>query len=150
MSRYVNALRKRGYSIRLAADGVKMVISPKLPEHLRRQVIEAKDAILAELRAEQPAPPPRVIVDPRPDLAEDSGVWTRLLQLADSTPIGGALHGFRCCGARLQHIGKGYMLLSGDELKDDWRELHDKWLLPDGTDFVSRTNSHLSRLLGAL
>src|SRR5690606_5160341 len=38
------------------------------------------------------------LTDPRPDLAEDSELWTRFLQLAEdeNKQLTGILHGFRC------------------------------------------------------
>lgn len=54
MSRYISALRKRGFGIRLTDDGKRMRIKPKLPEHLYRQVVAAREIIIRELLAEQP------------------------------------------------------------------------------------------------
>lgn len=55
-TRYIRALRKRGYTIRLASDGA-LIINPKLPENLLKQVVENKPAIVAEIEAlmSQPA-----------------------------------------------------------------------------------------------
>jgi hypothetical protein len=62
------------------------------------------------------APPEGWLTDPRPDLAEDSLFWRRLLLAAFATDgeradgLFGALHGARCCGARLERSGRGFRL----------------------------------------
>jgi hypothetical protein len=52
-------------------------------------------------------------LNPRPDLAEDADLWRRLLAaaaLSDRPGVYGALHGVRCCGARLVANGAGYRI----------------------------------------
>jgi hypothetical protein len=52
------------------------------------------------------------ILDPRPDLIEDSWLWEDLFRLCLGIPQGilyGSLHGLRCCGVRL-HIGQNDLL----------------------------------------
>lgn len=52
-------------------------------------------------------------LNPRPDLTEDADRWRRLLAaaaLSDTPGIYGALHGVRCCGARLVRNGTGYRI----------------------------------------
>src|SRR5262249_32715603 len=75
-----------------------------------------------------PHPPrPPYLLDPRPDLAADTHAWQALLELAflldGEAPDGlfGALHGVRCCGARLipadgtRQWGAGCRLAPGDD-----------------------------------
>lgn len=49
------------------------------------------------------------VVDPRPDLSEDSSLWVSFLTLAaqESQQLFEALHGFRCCGTRLVQAASG-------------------------------------------
>lgn len=82
--------------------------------------------------------------DPRPDLAEDTARWRRLLLLA--WPVAGdmweVLRGFRACGALLQ-VGHGTLrlvpLLDPSERQSvwqgqaDWEEYRAEWLLPRAT-----------------
>jgi len=48
------------------------------------------------------------IFDPRPDLAEDSALWSLLLEIARGTnlQLAANLHGFRCIGTRLKRNRK--------------------------------------------
>jgi hypothetical protein len=47
-------------------------------------------------------------MDPRPDLAEDSALWSLLLEIARGTnlQLAANLHGFRCIGTRLKRNRK--------------------------------------------
>lgn len=71
------------------------------------------------------------VVDPRPDLTEDSALWSRLLTLAKAEDerlnnktvkqkqtgsFFGVLHGFRCAGTRLRRseTGSGMYVLRPD------------------------------------
>lgn len=75
-------------------------------------------------------------VDPRPDLADDTGDWQRLLGAAYivAPELWGALHGFRCCGARLSPntADRGKRITPGDWDRGiiDYREAARKWLEP--------------------
>jgi lambda repressor-like predicted transcriptional regulator len=55
MGRYLAGLKKRGYSVHLS-DSKKLIVSPKLPTYLHRQVADAKENIIAELLELQPIP----------------------------------------------------------------------------------------------
>jgi hypothetical protein len=109
------------------------------------------DAILV---ADQPSPephpqpqpaspeytPPPITVDPRPDLADDSELWTRLLELAEAEDrmFAGTLHGFRCMGTRIKRGQKGYILRpdidpTGDTAwtsQNEYAEMKEEWLRP--------------------
>lgn len=94
-------LRQRGVRVRVLGDRLR-IDGPagSLPTEFVEQVRRHKEAVTAELARE------RWAADPRPDLG-DSPLWTRLLPLAyardgaDPNGLFGALHGLRCCGARL-------------------------------------------------
>ena len=88
---------------------------------------------------------PPYLYDPRPDLAADSRVWQALLELAflldGEAPDGlfGALHGVRCCGARLvprgedRRPGAGYRMGPGDAYLGGaaaWAADRARWLAP--------------------
>ena len=94
--------------------------------------------------SEQAAPPPWVY-DPRPDLTADTRVWQALLELAflldGEAPDGlfGALHGVRCCGARLVPSdgtglsAPGYRMAPGDDYLGGaraWDTDRQRWLVP--------------------
>jgi hypothetical protein len=91
-----------------------------------------------------PARPP-YLYDPRPDLAADTHAWQALLELAflldGEAPDGlfGALHGVRCCGARLipadgtRQSGAGYRMAPGDDYLGGaraWATDRQRWLVP--------------------
>jgi hypothetical protein len=65
------------------------------------------------------------IPDPRPDLAEDSALWSLLLNLARETnpQLAANLHGLRCEGTRLRRSAKWGLameqILPGDEVEVD-------------------------------
>jgi len=75
--------------------------------------------------------------DPRPDFAEDSRLWGYLLRhagLADDAdaPTGayGALHGVRCCGARLEwQQNASLRIVPGAEYLGAWEDDRQTWLL---------------------
>ncbi|MCE5322123.1 hypothetical protein LLG46_02280 [bacterium] len=55
MGRYLTGLKNRGYSVHLS-NSRKLIVSPKLPDHLHRQVVDAKETIIAELLEMQAVP----------------------------------------------------------------------------------------------
>lgn len=61
------------------------------------------------LNVETPVQGSNGVVDPRPDLSEDSSLWVSFLTLAarESQQLFEALHGFRCCGTRLVQAASG-------------------------------------------
>ena len=74
--------------------------------------------------------------DPRPDLAEDSRLWHLLLMHCRATEddgpdsLYGALHGFRCLGARLAVVKGRVRLFRGDITEDEYAALRTRWLQP--------------------
>jgi hypothetical protein len=75
--------------------------------------------------------------DPRPDLVSDHSLWDELLAGAarldsdDPNGVFGALHGIRCCGARLvPRNTAGWKLERGEMSPTEWRENREKWLMP--------------------
>ena len=95
-------------------------------------------------RTEGGAHPP-YLYDPRPDLAADTRVWQALLEVAfqldgeAADGLFGALHGVRCCGARLVPAvgappsGAGYRIAPGDAYLGGaraWATDRVRWLVP--------------------
>ena len=87
---------------------------------------------------EDAVPSPRPLADPRPDLVEDSELWTRFLQLAEdeNKQLTGILHGFRCQGTRIVLGRSGYVLRpeldpdKGWKNRQEYEKERDKWLMP--------------------
>lgn len=88
-------------------------------------------------------------VDPRPDLAEDSTLWSLVLSVACETnpQLAANLHGFRCIGTRLKRNrrwglvmepilpGPGTGLGTDAEItdwqdRDDYKAMSQKYLRP--------------------
>lgn len=126
--------------ISLTACGDRLLLDG--PDHVLTQdrlmlVAEHKAALLAELRLRH---------DPRPDLADDSALWTRLLGLAhpldgdDPQGLFGALLGFRCCGARLEWDGEKYLVRptpGGSWANESAFQFdREKWLVPHAVALV--------------
>ncbi len=93
----------------------------------------------------EPSAPTPYLYDPRPDLTADTRVWQALLELAflldGEAPDGlfGALHGVRCCGARLvpadgtRPSSAGYRMAPGDDYLGGaraWDADRKRWLVP--------------------
>jgi len=78
------------------------------------------------------------IVDPRPDLPEDSFMWEQLMNLASSDQqIGQLLFALRCHGMRLVRGNTSWVMRP--EIRPDcftsqeeYEELKTKWLVPHG------------------
>lgn len=93
-------------------------------------------AIKTEKPADADAWMDMITRDPRPDLAEDSNNWERLLPCAygldgrESNGVFGALHGIRCLGARLVVIGDQAHLMRGEIPEAEYSELRERWLRP--------------------
>lgn len=76
------------------------------------------------------------LTNPRPDLVEDADLWARLLLKA--YPIDGnnphglfwALHGLRCCGARLRVGATSLILERGEMAEDEYARLRAQYLVP--------------------
>lgn len=82
---------------------------------------------------------PSYTVDPRPDMAEDSVIWSKLLQLAmdkHGEELAGILHGFRCGGTRIKRGRNGYVLRPDVDPTgtvawpsiEEYEEMRDKYL----------------------
>jgi hypothetical protein len=88
------------------------------------------------------------MVDPRPDLKNDSPEWTKLLNIAESInlELAGVLHGMRCCGLRLVREPQGYSLRpefnknSGWHNEAEYMADRNKWLAPFGRELVELLN----------
>ena len=71
--------------------------------------------------------------DPRPDLAEDSAQWRRLLRLAwerdgeEAAGVYGVLLGVRCMGARLE---SGRIRPPVDMDESEWSADRERYLVP--------------------
>lgn len=181
MGRFLTALKKRGITARQLRGGrIEFIppdrITPSMAATIRANI----KTILAELRAETAPHRADALIDairdkrairlfeldpfaqaalrdddpvtdPRPDLAEDSELWTRLLALAGRTELGGALHGFRCQGARLTVSMTGAHIEPGDgwESRRAFDADRRKWLGWD-SDFNARRDAPITALLRAL
>lgn len=134
MSAYavIRVLEQLGVTLTAYGDRLRLNDpTPILTQERLAWVKEHKAALLAELRLRH---------DPRPDLADDSVVWTRLLHLAhswdgdDLQGLFGALHGLRCCGARLHWDGEKYLVRPspGESWTDEasFQSDRERWLVP--------------------
>ena len=76
------------------------------------------------------------LVGPRPDLASDADLWARLLLKAypldghDPSGLFWALHGLRCCGARLRVGATSLILERGEIAEDEYARLRAQHLVP--------------------
>lgn len=83
------------------------------------------------------------ILDPRPEMTDDSELWTRLFKIMtrlgmNKTQLYGTLHGFRCMGTRIIPGKSGGYVLRGDVDPEgrkafylgEYEELRDKYLKP--------------------
>ena len=97
--------------------------------------------MVEEVEIQEPVtavPELKPLTDPRPDLAEDSELWTRFLQLAEdeNKKLTGILHGFRCQGTRIVLGRSGYVLRpeldpsKGWKNRQEYEKERDKWLKP--------------------
>jgi hypothetical protein len=128
-------LTARGVILVMAGDRLN-IDAPvgAITADLRQALAGHKAAILARLRGFVPGD---LREDPRPDLTDDSALWSQLLARAwefdGADPDGcfGALLGIRCCGARLA-ADKGWVRISPGEIGVEYPALRDKWLVPHG------------------
>lgn len=121
-------LRARGLDVALAGGRISITGLRSKASNLWRDAFMNRDEI-ADLLCQE---------DPRPDLA-DSALWSDLLRRAyaldGDEPEGlfGALHGLRCCGARLEATATSYRLRpDGDAWEDEkaWEADTARWLEP--------------------
>jgi len=149
----INRCAELGITLTVA-DGVLHVDAPGLPymDAFLEELANHKTAILDALTPSQnphnpqnrTPPSIRDLDDPRPDLSLDTQYWRSLLHhaaLADDADAVdgafGALHGVRCCGARIRPQPSGVL---GIEARDDY--LGD-W----GVDRQRRLTPHRSELI---
>jgi len=78
-----------------------------------------------------------VILDPRPDLREDSHLWEYVLancraleDVDDPGSLYGALDGVRCLGARLAIVNGRARLFRGAIGEEEYEQLRRMWLEP--------------------
>ncbi len=75
------------------------------------------------------------LIEPRPDLEEDTNLWSRLLvaawavdgELSDG--LFGALHGMRCCGAKLEKADQ-VTISRGEIMQIEFVQLYNRWIQP--------------------
>lgn len=98
-------------------------------------------------------PEEKPVADPRPDLAADSRLWTRFLELATEKDrhLAGTLHGFRCQGTRLRRGKNGYVLRPevGPQAwssRQEYERERDRWLKPYLPEIKELLKSLLKRL----
>ncbi len=103
----------------------------------RQHVLPFADCVLANTLSLSDVEHLGWVTDPRwHDLPEDAHLWLGLLAAArvldGDAPHGlfGALHGFRCLGARLQNSHTGLRLRPGEISKDEYLALRAEYLLP--------------------
>lgn len=76
------------------------------------------------------------ILDPRPDLADDSARWERLLTMAYQLPeedmdgVYGTLLGFRCMGARIFTVNGKPTITHGEIDPEEYKRDRETYLLP--------------------
>ncbi len=121
------------------------------PELLRRLCDPERDAdVLAALNGEPQTLTPSQYpqnpqnrgrsTDPRPELPHDSAYWTVLLRHAqweDNEAALGALHGVRCCGARISLQPSGVLRIeAGEGYLGNWAADRERWLAPHRADLI--------------
>ncbi len=86
---------------------------------------------------------PPVPLDPRPDLADDSPAWQRLLSLSwpidgeDAHGLYGVLCGLRCCGAHLFRQDGDWRLSRGRIPPAEYSAIREEYLLPHQEELVT-------------
>lgn len=143
------ALEQRGVEVSLEEGRLRL---SRHPEDLAEDVRANREAIVAALlgRAWQvhlDSLPLRTD-DPRPDLAADSELWTRLLNLTHGMAgreLREVLHGLRCLGARLVWAGRMLRLVPGEEMSaEEYAADRERWLMPHAQ-VLSETLASLAR-----
>lgn len=88
------------------------------------------------------------VLDPRPDLIEDSKIWGMFLNLTkvNNKELANILHGFRCGGLRLHKDKVGYILrpeFNKDSLwsnQNEYERDREKWLIPRKSELIYLLN----------
>jgi hypothetical protein len=121
--------RAAGLAVRARGDQLE-VTGRRSAAPLATRLLARKAEILGALARE------RFTADPRPDLAHDSALWSRLLARAyehdgnDPAGLFGALHGLRCCGAALTAKDGLVRLTTGEMSADEYGALRQEYLVP--------------------
>lgn len=171
---YLSSLAELGIQARLSRAGkINLAPTELVTSHIIRVVDEHRAEIKEEisrwaqererstdqLRGTVPAAAPKKLTDPRPDprpdLESDSALWVRLLATAETLDpnLAGALHGFRCCGARLRRSATGWHVVYAPE--SDWPDEaafcadRVRWLQPDQT-YIGLRDSPMTKALAKL
>jgi hypothetical protein len=107
-----------------AGDPKRNIINDRLNK-LRHQIADlgSSGASMVTEHVKQ-SETPLPLRDPRPDLTEDSHLWTALLELTDEydEELSSILNGFRCGGTRLK-FGDSRWVLRPDVGPGGWRSL---------------------------
>lgn len=93
---------------------------------------------------------PKIVEDPRPDLAYDSRDWKLFLTMLEAVDpkAAGVLHGFRCGGLRLHRSAQGYVLrpefdpetsIWNDE--QEYMRDREQWLVPHTKTILAALNA---------
>ena len=139
--------RAQEAGLTITVDGGRLVLrGPKTADALARTVLANKAAELAALTHPQNrvSQSIRDIHDPRPDISEDSAEWRALLRyaaLADDADAAesayGALHGVRCCGARIRLQPSGVLWIEArDDYLGNWGVDRLRWLAPHRSELI--------------
>lgn len=106
---------------------------------------EFQETIFGEPEPIEPEPIEIEEEDPRPDLTEDSELWTRLLKLAarENSDLAAILHAFRCLGTRIRQGRSGYVLrpdvapIWAWPSREEYEKERDRWLKPHRREITS-------------
>lgn len=106
---------------------------------------EFQETIFGEPEPIEPEPIEIEEGDPRPDLTEDSELWTRLLKLAarENSDLAALLHAFRCLGTRIRQGRSGYVLRPDVDpiwawpSREEYEKERDRWLKPHAEEIAS-------------
>ena len=105
------------------------------PLHELEVMAQAKQLFRGEIIMDKPPGE-----DPRPELSEDSALWSTLLEIAfkvDPVKLHGKLHFLRAAGTRIKPGQKGYVLRpdiagpggNGWESMQEYEEVKREWLM---------------------
>lgn len=115
---------------RKATQAPSLTVTPIVPPEIAAREDEPTEATDLPIDERE-----RWTTDPRPDLAEDSALWSRLLTMAydrdveDPDGLFGVLHGFRGYGAGLV-VAEGRVCLVAGEMGDAYAAQRREWLVP--------------------
>lgn len=175
---YLSALAEIGIQAKLSKSGTNILLAPKhlITPAIQSKIRKYKSELISELREyeqskiESPLEcslesstskkieSASEILDPRPDLTSDAKLWRQLLQAARNIDanLAGTLHGFRCCGAEIVRVARGYALAWNRTRNDYWPDRisfvndYREWLLGGDSSLIGRQNSAIYELLRGL